>query len=180
MDGLPSDSIEGMHMPSKHHVSYLLWWEKAVAGGGSSRPASNNSTQQSSSNFSQPIAPPTPPPAATPFRGEIIQTFQNRGLTQVFGIIHDRNGQPMKGVNVRLTWKDGQTSTAPAGNYVRNETDSSGWDFFLNNHPVGNTWYVAIIDEDGTLLSNDVAVKTDNHANHGAVNVAKIRFVATR
>ena len=31
MDGLPSDSIEGMHMPAKHHVSYLLWWEKTTA-----------------------------------------------------------------------------------------------------------------------------------------------------
>lgn len=31
MDGLPSDSIEGMHMPGNHHVSYLLWWEKRRA-----------------------------------------------------------------------------------------------------------------------------------------------------
>ena len=29
MDGMPSDRIEGMHMPAKHHVSYLLWWEKS-------------------------------------------------------------------------------------------------------------------------------------------------------
>lgn len=28
IDGLHSDSIEGMHMPANHHVSYLLWWEK--------------------------------------------------------------------------------------------------------------------------------------------------------
>lgn len=33
MDGMPSDSIEGMHMPAKHHVSYLLWWEKAKKSG---------------------------------------------------------------------------------------------------------------------------------------------------
>lgn len=33
MDGLPSDRIEGMHMPSNHHVSYLLWWERTVKQG---------------------------------------------------------------------------------------------------------------------------------------------------
>ncbi len=175
MDGMPSDSIEGMHMPAKHHVSYLLWWEKTVAGGGSAPARRNTATQSGSSSYQS-----TPAPAAKPFQGEIIQTFQNRGLTQVFGVIHDRNGRPMKGVKVRLTWPNGQTYHAPAGNYVRNETDSSGWDFFLNSKPIGNTWYVAIVDEDGTLLSNDVAVKTDNHANRGAVNVAKIRFVATK
>lgn len=28
MEGLPSDRVEGLHMPLKHHVSYLLWWER--------------------------------------------------------------------------------------------------------------------------------------------------------
>lgn len=32
--GLPSDQIEGMHMPSNHHVNYVLWWEEAVKAGG--------------------------------------------------------------------------------------------------------------------------------------------------
>ena len=32
MTGMPSDSVEGMHMPAKHHVSYLLWWEEATKG----------------------------------------------------------------------------------------------------------------------------------------------------
>lgn len=32
MDGLPSDRVEGMHMPSKHHVNYILTYEKRRKG----------------------------------------------------------------------------------------------------------------------------------------------------
>lgn len=32
MNGAPSDRVEGMHMPSKHHVNYRLWWEKRRKG----------------------------------------------------------------------------------------------------------------------------------------------------
>ena len=181
MDGLPSDRIEGMHMPSKHHVSYLLWWEETVAGGGSGRASVDRSSATDAASQRTPLyQPPTPTAPQKPFKGEIIQTFKNRGLTQVFGVVHDANGRPKTDVRVRLTWAGGQTYYAPAGNYVCNETDASGWDFFLNGHPVANTWLVAVVDQEGNLLSEEVAVRTDSHANAGAVNVAKIRFVANR
>jgi hypothetical protein len=32
MEGLPSDRVEGMHMPSKHHVNYILTYEKRRKG----------------------------------------------------------------------------------------------------------------------------------------------------
>jgi hypothetical protein len=32
MEGLPSDRVEGMHLPSKHHVNYILTYEKQRKG----------------------------------------------------------------------------------------------------------------------------------------------------
>jgi hypothetical protein len=122
----------------------------------------------------------TATPGGMPFGGEIVETFVNCGLTQVFGVVHDAAGQPLPGTRVRLTWDNGKTYTATAGDYIRPETDDSGWEFTLNTALVANTWRVAIVDQAGTLLSEEVYVQTDSHCNSGAVNVAKVRFMGTQ
>lgn len=126
----------------------------------------------------------TPLPTATPtgsgmaFTGEVQETWVNCGLTQIFGVVHDTNGQPLANTRLRLTWDaaDAPTYYATAGQYVRPETDESGWEFFLNSHPVANTWRIALVDDAEQLISDDVSVYTDGHCNADAVNVVKVRF----
>jgi hypothetical protein len=130
--------------------------------------------------FEEPKPTPTPQPEPdnNPFRGEIVETFSNCGLTQLFGVVHDGDGTPLPGVRVQVTWRapDAEIYTTIAGDYVRPETDESGWDIFLNSMPVANAWYVAVVDEGGDLLSREVRIDTANSCNEGDVNIAKIRF----
>ena len=126
----------------------------------------------------------TPLPTATPtgsgmaFTGEVQETWVNCGLTQIFGVVHDTNGQPLANTRLRLTWDaaDAATYYATAGHYIRPETDESGWEFFLNSQPVANTWRIALVDDAGQLISDDVSVYTDGHCNADATNVVKVRF----
>lgn len=126
----------------------------------------------------------TPLPTATPtgsgmaFTGEIEETWVNCGLTQIFGVVHNATGQPLANTRLRLTWDaaDAATYYATAGQYVRPETDESGWEFFLNSRPVENTWRIALIDDAGELISDDVSVYTEGHCNADAANVVKVRF----
>lgn len=120
----------------------------------------------------------TATPDGNSYDGAIVQTFPNCGLTQVFGIVHDAADNPQPGTRIRLTW-DGpgaQVLYATAGDYVRPETDASGWDFVLASSPVANTWRVAVVDASNTPISPDVFVQTEAGCEPNAVNVAKIRF----
>lgn len=133
---------------------------------------------------SSPTATITPLPTATPtgssmaFTGEVEETWVNCGLTQIFGVVHNATGQPLPNTRLRLTWDaaDAATFNATAGQYVRPETDESGWEFFLNSHPVENTWRIALVDDSGQLISDDVSVYTEGHCNANAINVVKVRF----
>jgi hypothetical protein len=113
--------------------------------------------------------------AARPYSGQITQTYTNCGLTQVFGVVVDAAGNPLPGIRVRLWWPGNEVRTV-AGNYVRPETNAAGWDFTLNNVAVANTWYVAVEDAGGNLLSEPVAVTTSATCNPGEVNVARVEF----
>lgn len=130
---------------------------------------------------SAPTATPTvtPRPNSAPFSGVVVQTFVNCGLTQLIGVVHDANGAPLPGTQIRLTW-DGQVGPplfARAGDYVRPETDASGWDFVLAQGRVANQWRVAVVDAAGNPLSEELRVRTDDHCEPNAVNVAKVRFL---
>ena len=93
-------------------------------------------------------------------------------------MVHDANGQALPGTRLRLTWNaaDARIIYSTAGQYVRPETDESGWEFFLNSYPVANTWQVAIVDDAGNLLSDDMSLDTEGHCNSGAANIIKVRF----
>ena len=121
---------------------------------------------------------PSPTGSGMAFTGEVAQTWTNCGLTQIFGVVHDAAGQPLPNTRLRLTWDatDAPTYYVTAGQYVRPETDASGWEFFLNSYPVANTWRVALVDDAGALISDDLSVNTEGHCNTNAVNVVKVRF----
>lgn len=121
----------------------------------------------------------TATPNASPYSGEIVQTFPNCGLTQLFGVVHDANGTPLPGTRLRLTWQGNATPLyAVAGAYVRPETDASGWDFVLANSAVAGAWRVAVVDSTGAPLSAEVVVNTVSSCAATDLNVAKIRFQA--
>lgn len=109
-----------------------------------------------------------------PYGGKVVQSFTNCSLTQVIGVVLDANGSPKPGVGVRLWWGDGEFHTT-AGQYVRAETDASGWDFFLKEAPLANTWYVAV-ENGAELLSDPVEVRTSGNCDPGAANVVKVEF----
>jgi hypothetical protein len=141
-------------------------------------------------NAGSPGLPPVPPasgatpvptatavPSAKQFTGQIAQTFNNCSLTQVIGTVVDTSGNAVTGVHIRLWWPGGQTYHTTSGSYVRPETSASGWDFFLNEGNVANTWYIAVEDNNNTnLLSDPVTVQTANNCNSGSVNVAKLQI----
>jgi len=129
----------------------------------------------------RPTNTPLPTATATPsggtYTGEIVQTFPNCGLTQVFGVVNDPSGNPQPGTRLRLTWDGNPTPLyAIAGTYVRPETDASGWDFVVATYPMDNWWRVAIVDGNGNLLSPEVSVHTVSACEPTDVNVAKVRF----
>jgi hypothetical protein len=207
MHGAPSDEIRGMRMRGPtddtawqaHHVSYRLTWQWTVEP--PEEPTVTVTVTPDGTPYFIPIvevgdtgAPPeatrtptaTPTPTVTttptngmPFNGSIVQTFVNCGLTQVFGVVHDANGTPLRDVRVRLTWDaaNAQTFYTYSGLYERPETDASGWEFFLNSQPVANEWHVAVVDNEGNLLSQELRVSTDGHCQPDARNIIKVRFV---
>ncbi|MBA3531371.1 MAG: hypothetical protein H0T73_05555 [Ardenticatenales bacterium] len=114
--------------------------------------------------------------AEKPYTGRVTNTYTNCGITQVMGVVLNRDGTPQVGAKVRLWWPNGQTLHATAGQYVRSETNAAGWDFTLNTIAVANTWYVAIEDSSGNLLSDPIEVRTSASCNPGDANAARVEF----
>jgi hypothetical protein len=108
------------------------------------------------------------------YSGKVVETHTNCGLTQVFGIVLDANGNQMAGTNMRLWWGGGPTLRTTAGKY--GSAGASGWDFTLNTHPVANTWYVAVDDGGDIVLSDQIEVHTNGTCNSGDVNVVKVEI----
>lgn len=129
----------------------------------------------------RPTHTPLPTATATPsggtYQGEVVQIFPNCGLTQIFGVVHDQNGNPQPGTRLRITWDGNPTPVyTVAGSYIRPETDASGWDFVMANYPMDQWWRVAVVDDFGNPLSQEVTVHTVSSCEPSDLNVAKIRF----
>ena len=118
----------------------------------------------------------SPPAQGRSFSGKIAQTFNNCGLTQIIGVVLDENGNHLRGTSVRLWWDGGGPLNATAGNYVRDLTGASGWEFTVQNHAVANTWYVAVDDGGTNLLSDPVTIQTDDRCKSGNANVVKVEL----
>lgn len=139
--------------------------------------APNSTPTATRTPTSVPTATVTATPSGGTYQGEVVQTFPNCGLTQVFGVVHDSGGNPQPGTRIRLTWDGNPTPLyTTAGTYVRPETDVSGWDFVLAAFPMENWWRVAVVDAAGNPLSPEVVVHTVNRCEPTDLNVAKLRF----
>lgn len=187
-----SDVVRGMALPYCHHVVFRLTWQwdtgneihylgiPLLFGGEPEMPGPTATLPPNVTPTRTPTRTPMPVPTATPatsYNGAIVQTFPNCGLTQLFGVVHDQNGNPQTGVRLRLTW-DGNTTPVytTSGSYVRPETDASGWDFVVAQQPLANRWRVAVVDALGTPLSSEVQVYTVSTCAPNDLNVAKVRF----
>lgn len=173
----PTATATPVSNPSPSALAWLYF--PMTFGGIPDLPAPTASPTPPAPSPTPPLPTPTPVPPP-PYSGSIVQTFPNCGLTQVFGVVHDAAGQPLPGTRLRLTW-DGPNAEilyATAGDYVRNETDASGWDFVLAQQPVANSWRVAVVDpaNPSRLLSPEVTVQTVSHCEPWALNVGKLKF----
>ena len=118
-----------------------------------------------------PTATATPGPAAspTPVRraesafvlAEPITGTANCGSTGLKGRILDAQGNPLPGQRVRV-WADGW-----AGG-LSSPSDAQGrWDFLLGPGARAGTWFAAVSEEDGTLLSPIVRAPTASDCQNG-------------
>ncbi|MHB0875363.1 MAG: hypothetical protein ACYC5O_04885 [Anaerolineae bacterium] len=117
-----------------------------------------------------PTATALPGVTATPIRRAGIITYvlsqpitgtANCGTTGLKGRITDAAGNPLSGVRVRV-WADGW------GGGLSNPTDSSGnWDYVLGTGTRAGTWYAAVSQDDGTLLSPAVLMPTSSDCANG-------------
>jgi hypothetical protein len=186
-----SDIVRGMALPYCHHVVFRLTWQwdegthltlfPIVFSGQTAAPVPSATlppnTTATPTRTRTPVPTATSTPGSSTYNGQIIQTFPNCGLTQIFGVVHDQNGTPQIGVRLRLTW-DGNNNPlyTTSGNYVRPETDASGWDFVVAQHAMDNWWRVAVVDAAGNPLSAEVQVHTVSTCAPTDLNVAKVRF----
>lgn len=109
----------------------------------------------------------TPPPSATatprPATRFVAASVEGRAdcsRTAVFGLVHD-GISPLDGVRVRVWWPDAppdQLWSAPTGS---DSTLGPGrYAVTLDATPRAGWWLVAVVDADGTLLSDTTAVET--------------------
>lgn len=117
-------------------------------------------------------------PAAqgTTYTGQILAAYANCGLTQIFGTVHDGAGAPQVGLRLRVSWQGGAAETV-SGQYVRAETDASGFDFTLDSQAKDGSWTVEVLDGIGTPISQPLVVTTTaDCTSPAASNVVKVAF----
>lgn len=65
VDGLPSDTVNGMGLPANNHVSFILYFQKTTAGGSPNLTPTPTLTVLSNSPTATSTAPATPTPTST-------------------------------------------------------------------------------------------------------------------
>ncbi len=120
-------------------------------------------------------APPTEPPLPTPtltpsvtatqpppgrFTADPMLAGPDCSRTAIQGLVHD-GLTPLNGVRVRVWWPEAppdQLWSLPTGD---NPALGPGWyEVMLDAKPRAGWWLVAVVAEDGTLLSGGTAVET--------------------
>ena len=105
---------------------------------------------------------PVRPPGSTAFL--LVQPIvgtANCGTTGLKGRITDAAGQPLAGMKVRV-WADGWAGVLSL------PSDAAGnWNVLIYNAPRDGTWYAAVSQDDGTLLSPIIAVPTWSDCRNG-------------
>jgi len=118
----------------------------------------------------RPDASPTPQVTPTRVRraeadsfilGSPIVGTANCGTTGIKGRVTGPSGAPLPGMRVRV-WADGWDGG------LSNPTDADGrWDFVLGTGPRAGTWFAALADDSGQMLSRAVALPTSDDCSNG-------------
>lgn len=145
-----SDTITALGLPRCDHREFYAVWQWSATG-----------------------ATPTPIGAAT-WQARTVATWPNCGLTRIMGTLLDAAGEPVAGQRVQVSWDGSPNAHTTSGQFP--ELGPSGWEFFLNDHPVGHTWAVRLATAAGAPLSPWFSVRTDGQCGDGAVNVVQMEI----
>jgi hypothetical protein len=129
------------------------------------RPPTNTPPPAPPTNTPQPTSPPAPQFQFTAAVGD-TSASNNCALTSIVGQIVNRSGNPIGGFKFHVS-ADGWNGVD--SNASRNAFDNAGAptqhnaDVVLANTypPKAGKWYVVLIDDNGSPLSNSLAVTTD-------------------
>jgi hypothetical protein len=129
--------------------------------------------------------PTSPPPPQYAWRGTVIGTYANCGITQVYGYTLDRNGGMAGDIWVHY-WADGWNGGYVKSSWVEDkgasyEGDEKNWDGLLADYARGGTWYVCVVAKEGDwdCISDRMTVQTVETPcapDSGGIQVARIVF----
>lgn len=117
-----------------------------------------------------PEASPTSPPTITPTRAPFDYALRNGSITYtsnfannagcdwagIAGVIFDTGGNPQLAVTVEVSSGDFRQTVVSGSN---TSYGTSGWEVYLNNEPIDQTFFVQLLSSTGTALSPRVEVK---------------------
>ncbi len=121
-------------------------------------------------------ATPTHPVGTTSFeyKGSIIGVEANCGVTELRGMIRNRNGDGVIGKRVRVAWPSGSTISECAGCEGRSD---GNWDVVLDDHAKDGHWIVYMVERDSEQqISDTMDVRTTGNCEPGGVNTIWMDF----
>jgi len=118
-----------------------------------------------------PLASATPTATRTPTRGPYDYVLRNNSITYtsnfannagcdwagIAGVVFDQQGNAQLAVSVEVTSSGDFSQTVVSGSATAYGT--SGWEVYLNNTPIDETFYVQLVTSTGSPLSEKVEVK---------------------
>jgi len=118
-----------------------------------------------------PIASATPTATRTPTRGPFDYVLRNNSITYtsnfannagcdwagIGGVVFDKQGNAQLAVSVQVTSNGDFSQTVVSGSSTAYGT--SGWEVYLNNTPIAETFFVQLVTSTGSALSEKIEVK---------------------
>lgn len=131
-----------------------------------------------------PVAEQRSPGAATPtlpvgttsfeYKGSIVGVEANCGVTEIRGMIRNRNGDGVIGKRVRVSWSNGSTISECAGCEGRSD---GNWDVVLDDHAKDGHWILYMVERDSEQqISDTMDVRTTANCEPGGVNTIWMDF----
>ncbi len=126
-----------------------------------------------------------PLPPRFPWRGQVVGTFPNCGLTRIMGLTLDRNGGVAGDIWVHF-WADGWEGAWTRSRWTVDEgypglDDSSNWDGVLDIYPKAGTWQVCVVSAEGSRDCTSTTVTAQTVAepcapDSGGVQIVRVVF----
>jgi hypothetical protein len=119
-----------------------------------------------------PIASATSPATRTPTRAPFDYVLRNNSITYtsnfannagcdwagIGGVVFDEEGNAQLAVSVEVTSSGDFSETVASGSATAYGT--SGWEVYLNDQPIDNTFFVQLVTSTGSPLSEKIEVET--------------------